>query len=127
MRVDYSGDGYDFGHEPAPSLDASKFFHVTEEEIQVAALEIEPPLGEIATTEGIFSIPFITFLVKHINIVLTPAWMTFVEAATIIEGKTSLNITEMIEELTQPEGSEVSKISTEEIPTSIAIVAGKFS
>ena len=43
-------DEYDFGHEPAPS-DASKFSHMSEEEMPVVALETELLLEEIATTE----------------------------------------------------------------------------
>ena len=53
--------------------------------------------------------------------------MTFAETVTTIEDDTSSNIVEMIVELTQPESSKISKISTEEIPMSIAVVAGKFS
>jgi len=34
-RVDYFGDDCDFVYEPAPSLDTSKFSHMTEEEIRV--------------------------------------------------------------------------------------------
>ena len=67
-RVDYSGDDYYFGHEPAPSLDVSKFSHMKEKEIQVVVPETELPLGKTATTKGILFIPFITLLVKHIDV-----------------------------------------------------------
>jgi len=53
--------------------------------------------------------------------------MTFVEVVTTAEGNTSSNIAEIIEKLTQPDGSEVSKINTEEIPMSIAAVARESS
>ena len=45
--------------------------------------------------------------------------MTFAEASTTIEGKTSSHIAEMIEELTQSEGTEVFEISIEKTPMSI--------
>jgi len=88
-RVDYFGDDCDFVYEPVPSLDTSKFSHMTEEEIQVDIPETELPLGETATIESTLSISFIAFLVKHIVVVLTPAWMTLPEAAAITEGDTS--------------------------------------
>jgi len=50
------GDDHNFGHEPAPP-DASKFSHMMEKEMPVAAPEMELPLGETATTEGILSTP----------------------------------------------------------------------
>ena len=53
--------------------------------------------------------------------------MTFAEVVTTTEGDTSSNITKMIEELTQPEGSEVPKISNEKIPASIVAVVGESS
>ena len=53
--------------------------------------------------------------------------MTFAEAVATNEGKTSSNIAEMIEELTQLESSEVLKISTKVVPVSITSVAGKSS
>jgi len=53
--------------------------------------------------------------------------MTFVEVVTTAEGNTSSNIAEIIEKLTQPDGSKVSKINTEEIPMSIAAVARESS
>ena len=62
----------------------------------MATPETELPLGETAITEGILSIPCITFLIKHIDIVLTLAWMTLTEVVTITEGETSSNITEIL-------------------------------
>jgi len=68
-------DDYDFGHELAPS-DASKFSHMIEEEMQVDTPKMELPSRETATTEGILSFPSMAFLIKHIDVILTPAWMT---------------------------------------------------
>jgi len=53
---------------------------------------MEPLLGEMATTEGILSIPVVPFLFDHANFVLIPAWMSFAEAAATTEGATSSNI-----------------------------------
>ena len=89
----------------------------------MAASEKELPLEGTATTEGILSILLITIFVNHINVVLTLAWMTFVETVTTTEGDSSSNISEMIEKLTQLEGSKVSKININEIPASITAVA----
>ena len=50
--------------------------------------------------------------------------MMFAEAAAIIEGEISSHIAEMIEELTQPEGSEVPKISAEVVHVILTAVAG---
>ena len=52
----YSGDKVDFGDEPALP-DTSKFSHIYEEEMQVDVPAMVSPSGEVATTEGIFSIP----------------------------------------------------------------------
>jgi len=51
--------------------------------------------------------------------------MTFVEAAATIEGETSSHITKIIEELTQPDGSEVPRISAEAVLMNLAAVAGE--
>ena len=51
----YSGEEVNFGDEPALS-DASKFSHISEEEMQVYVTVMVPPSGEIASTEGISSI-----------------------------------------------------------------------
>ena len=64
------GEDYDFGHEPAPS-DASKFFYMTEEEMQVAAPETELPSRETVTTE----VSFLFHLCFSCDVILTPAWM----------------------------------------------------
>ena len=53
--------------------------------------------------------------------------MTFAKATATTEGKISSNITEIIEELTQPEGSEVPKVSAEAVPVNIATVVGESS
>ena len=53
--------------------------------------------------------------------------MTFTEVVATNEGNTSSNIAEIIEKLTEPKGSKVPKISTEEIPTSITVAAGESS
>jgi len=37
------------------ALDTSKYSHLTEEEVQIAATRIEPPSEEISTVEGILS------------------------------------------------------------------------
>ena len=92
--------------------DSSKFSHLTEKEMPITASETELPLGETATAEGINSIPLVFF--NHVNIVLTPIWLTFAQATATAEGDTSSNIAKMIEELTQPDGAEVPKISVEE-------------
>jgi len=55
------GEDHDIGSESTPH-DASKFSHVTEEEMQVAVPEIEPPSMEIATSKGILSFPPWLFL-----------------------------------------------------------------
>jgi len=55
-QVDFSGDEYDFGDQLAPP-GTSKYSHISEEEMQVDVPAMAPPLGEVATTEGIFSIP----------------------------------------------------------------------
>ena len=89
----------------------------------MAVLEKELPIGGTATTKGILFTLIITFLVNHIDVSLTPAWMTFAEAIATTEGGTSSNITKIIEKLTQLEGSEVPKICTEENHVSIAAVA----
>jgi len=59
------GDDYDFSHELAPS-DASKFSHMTEEEMPIATSEMKLPLRETVTTEGIFFTLIIIFLFHQI-------------------------------------------------------------
>ena len=58
------GDDYNFDHEPAPS-DASKFSHMTEEEIPVVAPKTELPLGRPLLLRVFFSTPVIVFLFHH--------------------------------------------------------------
>ena len=53
--------------------------------------------------------------------------MTFAEAAVTNEGEISLNITEMIKELTQPGISEVLKIINEGFPMSTTSIVGESS
>jgi len=53
--------------------------------------------------------------------------MTFAEAPATTEGETSSNIAEMIEDLNQPEGSKVPKISAEVVPENTAAVAEESS
>ena len=67
--------------------------------MQVAAPEAELLLGKTATSEGILSTIIIIFLFHHTNLILTLACLTFADAVAINEGEISLNITEMIEEL----------------------------
>jgi len=55
------GNDYDIGYEPAP-YNASKFSHMTEEEMQVATAEMELSSRETATTKGILSFPLWLFL-----------------------------------------------------------------
>ena len=55
-QVDFSGDENDFGDQPS-SPDTSKYSHIFEKEMQVDVLATAPPSGEVATTEGISSIP----------------------------------------------------------------------
>ena len=47
---DYSGDKVDFDDEPT-LLDASKFSHISEEEMQVDVPAMVPPSGEITATK----------------------------------------------------------------------------
>jgi len=68
-------DDHDIGYELAPH-DAGKFSHMTEEKIQVTALETELPSRKTATTEGILSFPSMVSLVKHIDVILTSTWIT---------------------------------------------------
>ena len=98
-KLDYSRDDIDWDNV-RPALDTSKFSYLIEEEVQVASPEKELPLGGTATTEGILSIQLITFLVNHIDVVLTPSWITFAEVVATTKGDTSSNIAEMTEELT---------------------------
>jgi len=56
-KLDYSGDDdvdWDTVH---PSPDTSKYSHLAEEEMQVAALKTELPFGETFTSEGILFYP----------------------------------------------------------------------
>ena len=53
--------------------------------------------------------------------------MMFAEAATATMGEISSNIAEMIEELTQLEGSEVPRISFKAVPVNITAVTGESS
>ena len=46
---------------------------------------------------------------------------TFAGVIATVEGDTSSNIAKMIEELTQPDGTEVPKISIEETPVSTSV------
>ena len=66
-HVDYSRDDRDFGNEPAPRPDISKFSHMTEEEMQVAASRMELPLGGTTTTEDILSTPIVAFFFQSYN------------------------------------------------------------
>jgi len=61
---DYSGDEVDFGDEPALS-DASKFSHISEEEMQVDVPAVVPSSGEVTTTEGISYIPLFFSSYEH--------------------------------------------------------------
>ena len=61
-HVDYSEDEVDFGDEPAPP-DTSKHSHISEEEMQVDIYSTVPPSGEVATTDGICSIPPAIFFI----------------------------------------------------------------
>jgi len=61
-RSYYSRDEVDFGDEPA-LLDTSKFFHISEEEMQVYVLAMVPPSGGV-TAEGISSILLNYFFVE---------------------------------------------------------------
>jgi len=53
--------------------------------------------------------------------------MSFAEAATTTEGATFSSITEMIKKLTQPEGAEALKVSTEEVSLSTIVVTEESS
>jgi len=125
--VDYSGDDHDFGDEPDPHPDTSKLSHMTEEEMQVAASGMKLPLEDTTTTKSILSTPIIAFIFYHTNVVLTHAYMTFADATVTTEDETSLNIAEMIEDLTQSEGLEVPKTSAEAVPMGTAFVVGESS
>ena len=91
LSSSFEGDDYGFGYEPALH-DTSKFFHMTDEKMQVASPEKELPLSETATTEAILSIAPVPFLFDHVNIVLIPARMLIAEAATTTEGVTFSSI-----------------------------------
>ena len=61
---------------------------MTKEETQVAASGTKMPRGDTTNTEGNRSTPpIIVFLFHHTNFVLTPACMTFVEAALPLKEK----------------------------------------
>ena len=86
---------------------------MVEEEMQAAFPEAELPTMEIATAEGFFSFLLVSSYRKyrkHLDPLLE--W-PFAGATTAIEGETTSNIADMIEELTQPEGTEIPKISAE--------------
>ena len=55
------GDYHDIGSELAPH-NISKFSYETEDEMQVAAPEIELSSREIATTKGILSFPMVVLI-----------------------------------------------------------------
>ena len=85
------------------------------------------PLERTTTAEGILSTLLFIFLVNPVDIILISGWMTFAEAACIIEGETSSHIVEMIVEIAQLKGSEVPRINTGAVPVNLAAVAGKSS
>ena len=58
---------------------------------------------------------------------MTLVWSTFAEATSTTEGDTSSNITEIIEKLTQPEGTKVLKISVEDTLASTSGATGGCS
>ena len=67
---DYSRYEVDFDDEPALP-DTSKFLNISEKEMQVDVPVMVSPLGEIAATEGISSIPLNYYLIeldKYFNI-----------------------------------------------------------
>jgi len=68
LSSSFEGDDYDIGYELAPH-DAWKFSHMIEEEMQVAAPEMELSSRETATTEGILSFQFMTFLAAYIDVI----------------------------------------------------------
>ena len=65
-KLDYSGDDdVDWDHVHS-SPNTSKYSHLAEKEMQVAAPEIELPFGEISTIEGIFStLIIVSFFSRH--------------------------------------------------------------
>jgi len=99
-EVDYSRDDFYFGDELAPP-DTSKFSHLTVEEGETTSpAEMVSPLMEINSMKGNFwfhSSSFLT-LYKHLFNVLL---MTFSEVATTVVREASIDIAEMIKELTQ--------------------------
>ena len=54
-----------------PSPDTSKYSHLAEEEMQVAALKTELPFGETFTSEGILFYPSICLFFCFLDTVLT--------------------------------------------------------
>ena len=59
----YSGEEVDFGDEPVLP-NTSKFSHISEEEMQAYFSAMVLPSGEVATSEGISSIPFNYFSIE---------------------------------------------------------------
>jgi len=85
--------------------------------MSIAAPEIEPSLWE-TTTESIPSILLVPFPFQSCKYYFDTCLLTFAGATPTAEGDISSDIAEMIEELTQPEVTKVSKISVEETPVS---------
>ena len=67
----------------------------------MAASEKELPLEGTATVEGILSASLFFFLVNHIDIILTSAWMTSAETAATSKDDTFSNIAKMITDPTK--------------------------
>jgi len=76
LSLSSEGDDHDIGYDPTPH-NANKFSRMTDEKMQVAVPETELSSRETATTKDIFSFSSMDSLSRHINIILTPAWITF--------------------------------------------------
>ena len=69
LSLSSESDDHDVGPEPA-SHDASEPLHVAEVETQVNSPETHLFSKEIATAEGIFSFPPMSFCIEHIDDVI---------------------------------------------------------
>ena len=100
---------------------------MTEEEMQVAASGIELPLGDTTTTGGYSFYSNDRFSFPSYRSCFNTCLYDIRRDAVTSEGKTSSNITKIIEKLAQSEGFEVPKTSTGEVHMGTTSVAGESS
>ena len=115
-------DYHDIESEPAPH-DISEFSHETKEEMQPQRKTCR--LGRLLPLKVSFLFPH-GYSYRIVDI-LTSAWIIFYRGTATAEGETFSNIAELIEELTQLEGTRVLKISTEVASISATFVAVESS